>query len=129
MKIRKLQLDGALEITPTQHVDGRGRFLEWYRGDLVEEALGRPLDLGQTSLTVSSRGSIRGVHFVDAPPGQVKYATCVQGAALYVLVDLRVGSPTFGRFEQARLDDVDRRALSITGPAVAFAVGTYAQST
>ncbi len=47
------------------------------------------------------------------PPGQAKHVTCVRGAVLDVIVDLRVGSPTFGRWEGVRLDDVDCRAIYI----------------
>ena len=60
---------------------------------------------------MSARGVVRGIHFADVPPGQAKYVTCVRGAVLDVIVDLRVGSPTFGRWEGVRLDDVDRRAV------------------
>lgn len=57
---------------------------------------------------------VRGVHFADVPPGQAKYVTCVRGAVLDVIVDIRVGSPTFGRWEAVRLDDVDRRAVYLS---------------
>ena len=54
---------------------------------------------------------VRGIHFADVPPGQAKYVTCVSGAVLDVVVDIRVGSPTFGDWEAVRLDDTDRRAV------------------
>jgi dTDP-4-dehydrorhamnose 3,5-epimerase len=54
------------------------------------------------------------VHFADVPPGQAKYVTCVRGAVLDVAVDLRVGSPTFGRWDTVLLDDVDRRAIYLS---------------
>nr|BFE85720.1 hypothetical protein GCM10020093_083210 [Planobispora longispora] len=60
---------------------------------------------------MSKRGVLRGVHFADVPPGQAKYVMCVSGAILDVVVDLRTGSPTFGRWEAVRLDDTDRRAV------------------
>jgi dTDP-4-dehydrorhamnose 3,5-epimerase len=111
MKIRPLGIDGAWEITPQQHADRRGRFLEWYRHDLLAEAVGHPLRLAQANLSVSVRGVVRGIHYADVPPGQAKYITCVQGAVLDVVVDLRRGSPGFGRWEAVRLDDADRRAV------------------
>ncbi|WBB68804.1 dTDP-4-dehydrorhamnose 3,5-epimerase [Micromonospora sp. WMMD812] len=111
MKIRPLSIDGAWEITPQQHGDPRGLFMEWYRFDRLAEAVGHPLRLAQGNLSVSGRGVVRGIHFADVPPGQAKYVTCVRGAVLDVVVDLRVGSPTFGRWEGVRLDDVDRRAV------------------
>ncbi|PWU51167.1 dTDP-4-dehydrorhamnose 3,5-epimerase [Micromonospora sp. S4605] len=114
MKIRPLGIEGAWEITPRQHGDPRGLFMEWYRFDRLAEAVGHPLRLAQGNLSVSARGVVRGIHFADVPPGQAKYVTCVRGAVLDVVVDLRVGSPTFGRWEGVRLDDVDRRAVYLS---------------
>ena len=111
MKIRPLSIDGAWEITPQQYGDPRGLFMEWYRFDRLAAAVGHPLRLAQANLSVSARGVVRGIHFADVPPGQAKYVTCVSGAVIDMVVDLRVGSPTFGQWEATRLDDVDRRAL------------------
>jgi dTDP-4-dehydrorhamnose 3,5-epimerase len=113
MKIRPLGIDGAFEIATAQHTDPRGLFLEWYRFDRLAEAVGHPLRLAQANLSVSARGVVRGIHFADVPPGQAKYVTCVRGAVLDALVDLRVGSPTFGRWEGVQLDDAQRRAVYI----------------
>lgn len=111
MKIRQLTIDGAWEIQPEQHGDARGVFLEWYRSDLLAEQVGHPLALAQANISVSARGVVRGIHFSDVPPGQAKYVTCTWGAVLDVVVDLRTGSPTFGRWEGVRLDDDERRAV------------------
>jgi dTDP-4-dehydrorhamnose 3,5-epimerase len=111
MKIRPLSIAGAFEVTPVQHADARGAFLEWYRFDKLAEAVGRPLDLAQANLSTSARGVVRGIHYADVPPGQAKYVTCVAGAVLDVVVDIRVGSPTFGQWEAVRLDDDERRAV------------------
>ncbi|GAA4974388.1 dTDP-4-dehydrorhamnose 3,5-epimerase [Actinoplanes utahensis] len=111
MKIRPLTIEGAFEITPVQHGDARGRFLEWYRFDHLAEAVGHPLDLAQANLSTSARGVVRGIHFADVPPGQAKYLTCVAGSILDVIVDLRTGSPTFGAWEAVQLDDDNRRAV------------------
>jgi dTDP-4-dehydrorhamnose 3,5-epimerase len=113
VKIRQLGIEGAFEITPVQHGDPRGTFLEWYRFDHLAEAVGHPLRLAQANISTSSRGVVRGVHFADVPPGQAKYVTCTRGGVVDVIVDLRVGSPTFGRWEAVPLDDVDRRAVYI----------------
>ena len=111
MKIRPLSIDGAWEITPVQHGDPRGLFMEWYRFDHLAEAVGHPLRLAQANLSTSARGVVRGIHFADVPPSQAKYVTCVRGAVVDVIVDLRSGSPTFGQHEMVRLDEVDRRAV------------------
>ncbi|WP_035856329.1 dTDP-4-dehydrorhamnose 3,5-epimerase family protein [Cryptosporangium arvum] len=113
MKIRPLSIDGAWEITPVQHGDPRGLFTEWYRFDHLAEAVGHPLRLAQGNLSVSARGVVRGIHFADVPPSQAKYVTCVRGAVVDVIVDLRVGSPTYGQHEMVRLDETDRRAVYI----------------
>lgn len=113
MKIRRLSIDGVWEIIPDLHGDARGEFLEWYRSDLLAEAVGHPLRLAQANMSVSARGVVRGMHFADVPPGQAKYVTCVRGAVLDVVVDLRRDSETFGRWEGVRLDAGDRRALYI----------------
>lgn len=114
MKIRPLSVEGAWEITPALHGDRRGLFTEWYRFDRLAETVGHPLRLAQGNLSVSERGVVRGLHFADVPPGQAKYVTCVRGAVLDVIVDIRVGSPTFGRWEGVRLDDEERRAVYIS---------------
>ncbi len=111
MKVRPLTVAGAFEVTPTQHRDPRGVFLEWYRFDALAAAVGHPLDLAQANLSTSVRGTVRGIHFADVPPGQAKYVTCVSGAVLDVVVDLRMGSPTFGTWEAVTLDDDERRAV------------------
>ncbi len=113
MELRELAVAGAFEVTPVVHPDERGVFLEWYRFERLEEAVGRRLDLRQANISVSRRGAVRGIHFADVPPGQVKYVTAVRGAVLDFVVDIRVGSPTFGQWDSVLLDDVDRRAVYI----------------
>ena len=114
MKIRPLSIDGAWEITPRQHADPRGLFLEWYRIDRLATTIGHPLRLAQANLSVSAKGVVRGIHFADVPPGQAKYVTCVRGAVIDMIVDIRLGSPTFGQWEAVRLDDTDRRAVYLS---------------
>jgi dTDP-4-dehydrorhamnose 3,5-epimerase len=111
VKIRPLSIEGAFEVAPVQHTDPRGTFLEWYRFDVLATAVGHPLELAQANLSVSARDVVRGIHFADVPPGQAKYVTCVAGAVLDVVVDIRLGSPTFGQWESVRLDDEQRRAV------------------
>ncbi|MFC9325320.1 dTDP-4-dehydrorhamnose 3,5-epimerase [Kitasatospora sp. NPDC057015] len=114
MKFRELSIGGAFEVTPQLHGDPRGLFMEWYRFDRLAEVVGHPLRLAQGNLSVSARGVVRGVHFADVPPGQAKYVSCVRGAVLDVIVDLRVGSPTFGRWEGVQLDETERRSVYIS---------------
>ncbi|MHC3004819.1 dTDP-4-dehydrorhamnose 3,5-epimerase family protein [Gordonia sp. GN26] len=114
MKVRPLTIDGAWELTPVQHGDARGLFAEAFKGDLLAEVIGHRFDLAQVNLSVSAAGVLRGVHFADVPPGQAKYVTCATGAILDVIVDIRVGSPTFGTYDTVLLDDVDRRAVYLS---------------
>jgi dTDP-4-dehydrorhamnose 3,5-epimerase len=114
VQVRPLAIDGAFEFTPVQHGDDRGTFLEWYKADLAREVTGRRFDLAQANCSVSAAGVLRGIHFSDVPPGQAKYVTCVRGAAFDVVVDIRVGSPTFGQWDSVLLDDVDRRQVFIS---------------
>jgi dTDP-4-dehydrorhamnose 3,5-epimerase len=114
VKVRPLAIEGAFEVTPAQHRDDRGTFLEWYRFDALAAAVGHPLDLAQANLSTSARNVVRGIHFADVPPGQAKYVTCVSGAVLDVVVDIRVGSPTFGAWEAVHLDDTERRAVYVS---------------
>jgi dTDP-4-dehydrorhamnose 3,5-epimerase len=114
MKVRELAVPGAWEFTPVQHGDPRGVFLEWYRAEQVTEAVGHPLRLVQTNHSTSRRGTLRGIHYADVPPGQAKYVYCPRGAFLDVVVDIRVGSPTFGRWDSVVLDDRDKRSIYIS---------------
>jgi dTDP-4-dehydrorhamnose 3,5-epimerase len=111
VQIRALSIPGTVEVIPQQHGDGRGVFLESYRADRLEEVIGHRFALSQANLSVSARGVVRGIHFAAVPPGQAKYVTCASGRVLDVLVDLRVGSPSYGRWEGVVLDDVDRHAV------------------
>lgn len=111
MTYRELAVPGAWEITPTQHGDPRGVFLEYFQGGPFREHVGHAFDMQQANCSVSAAGVLRGIHYADVPPGQAKYVTCARGAVLDVVVDIRVGSPTFGRWDTVLLDDVDRRAI------------------
>jgi dTDP-4-dehydrorhamnose 3,5-epimerase len=114
MHIRELSVPGSYEITPKQFGDDRGTFLEWYRFDKLEEATGRSIDLRQANTSVSKRGSVRGIHFADIPRGQAKYVTALNGAVLDFVIDIRVGSPTFGQWDSVLLDTTDRRAIFLS---------------
>ncbi|MEW1723987.1 dTDP-4-dehydrorhamnose 3,5-epimerase [Streptomyces sp. NPDC093109] len=109
--MRPLSVEGAWVHEPRLFPDSRGSFHEWFGDEDFAKSAGHRLNLAQANCSVSSRGTLRGVHFADVPPSQAKYVKCVRGAVLDVVVDIRVGSPTFGRWEAVRLDDVDHRSL------------------
>ncbi len=121
MDVVETGVPGVVAITPRQFPDDRGTFLEWYRFDRLAEAVGRRFELRQGNLSVSRRGVLRGLHLAAVPNGQAKYVTVVAGSAIDYFVDVRVGSPTFGRWDSVRLDAVDRRAVFLAeGIAHAF---------
>jgi dTDP-4-dehydrorhamnose 3,5-epimerase len=113
MKVEPLKVPDAWLCTPRVHGDDRGMFLEWYRGDILTASTGRRFDIVQANHSRSKRGVLRGLHYADVPPGQAKFVYCPSGSVLDVVVDLRVGSPTFGDVDAVVLDDVDRRAVFI----------------
>jgi dTDP-4-dehydrorhamnose 3,5-epimerase len=109
--ITETKISGAFAVTPQQHRDDRGVFLEWFRSDRFVDATGHRFTIAQANCSVSSAGTVRGIHFAQLPPSQAKYVTCPSGAILDVVVDIRVGSPTFGTWDAVQLDDQDRKAL------------------
>lgn len=113
MDVRELAVPGAFEFTPRVFPDDRGLFVCPFQEEDFVKAVGHPLRLAQTNHSRSRRGVIRGLHFADVPPGQGKYVYCPQGALLDVVVDLRIGSPTFGAVDVVRLDPVDFRAVYV----------------
>jgi dTDP-4-dehydrorhamnose 3,5-epimerase len=80
----------------------------------MQAGAGRGLEVAQANCAVSHRGAIRGIHVSDVPPGQAKYVTCVSGAVLDVVVDLRVGSPGYGRWASVPLNAETRCAVFIS---------------
>ncbi|RKT57434.1 dTDP-4-dehydrorhamnose 3,5-epimerase family protein [Saccharothrix australiensis] len=103
MQARELKIPGAFEFTPSVFPDDRGMFVSPFQERAFTEAVGHGLRLGQTNHSRSRRGVVRGVHYADVPPGQSKYVHCPHGRLLDVLVDIRVGSPTFGSWDAVEL--------------------------
>jgi dTDP-4-dehydrorhamnose 3,5-epimerase len=104
-------IEGGYVFTPRIYPDSRGTFHEWFRAGDFSREVGYRFDLAQANCSVSRRGVIRGIHFTDVPPGQAKYVVCASGSVLDVMVDLRVGSPTYLRWEAVSLDDETRRGV------------------
>jgi dTDP-4-dehydrorhamnose 3,5-epimerase len=111
--ISPLRIKGAFFISNSKHEDSRGEFVEWFRSDTIEDQTGLVFRTMQANLSVSAAGSLRGIHYADVPPGQAKYITCVSGAILDYIVDIRAGSPTFGQWEAVSLTAENRNAVLI----------------
>jgi len=114
MQIRQLDIAGAWEITPQLHADARGLFFEWLTDRGFTSFAGHRLDIRQANCSVSAAGVLRGLHFAQLPPSQAKYVTCLSGSVFDVVVDIRVGSPTFGKWDSVLLDDRDRRSVYLS---------------
>jgi dTDP-4-dehydrorhamnose 3,5-epimerase len=113
VQIEAIGIEGAWLCTPRQFPDERGVFLEWFRNDLLTAQTGRRFDVVQANHSISRRGTVRGLHLTDVPPGQAKYVYCPRGAVLDVVVDVRDGSPTYGKHVAVTLDDAGRQGLFI----------------
>lgn len=112
MRARPLKVEGSLEFTPTVFDDDRGLFVSPFQEPAFVAATGRRLfAVAQTNHTRSRRGVVRGVHYTATPPGSAKYVYCARGEALDIVVDLRVGSPTFGHWDAVLLDQRHFRAM------------------
>ncbi|MCV7401996.1 dTDP-4-dehydrorhamnose 3,5-epimerase [Mycobacterium fragae] len=114
MDVRELAIPGAWQIVPQLHSDSRGLFFEWLTDRGFTAFAGHRLDVRQANCSVSAAGVLRGLHFAQLPPSQAKYVTCLAGSVFDVVVDIRVGSPTFGRWDSVLLDDRDRRSVYIS---------------
>jgi dTDP-4-dehydrorhamnose 3,5-epimerase len=111
MKVTALSLEGLLLIEPNVFGDARGRFMETYSEPRYREA-GVDCHFVQDNLSRSVRGVLRGLHY-QGRPGQAKLVSVVSGAVFDVAVDIRPGSPTFGRWEAVTLDADKPRQLFI----------------
>jgi dTDP-4-dehydrorhamnose 3,5-epimerase len=106
-----LTIPGSWSVENTLHGDHRGDFVEWFKAPQFEATTGRSFALAQANMSRSSKGTLRGIHFADVPIGQAKYITCVVGSIIDFVVDIRVGSPTFGSWDALELSGSKRNAV------------------
>ena len=114
MEVTPGSIEGVWLFTPILRADDRGVFLESFKSSTFVEATGHAFDLQQMNISVSRVGTVRGIHFADVPPGQAKYVQCLDGRIVDVVVDIRVGSPTFGQWQAIELDSENRRSVYIS---------------
>ena len=112
MKILSTQLPGVLLIEPAVFQDARGFFMETYRQDLFA-ANGITVDFVQDNHSRSAKGTLRGLHYQTAPMEQAKLVRVTKGEAYDVVVDIRPGSRTFGRWEGYALNADNKKMLFI----------------
>ena len=100
-------------IEPKVHGDHRGYFVETFRQDKFEEALGYKVNFVQDNESKSSKGVLRGLHFQLAPHAQSKLVRVIDGSVLDVAVDIRTGSPTFGHYVSVELSGENKKQMFI----------------
>lgn len=114
VQVTGMSIAGAWIFEPQRFDDARGLFVAPFQEATFTEAVGRPMTVAQTNHSSSRLGVVRGVHFCDVPPGQAKYIYCPHGSLLDVVVDVRIGSPTFGRWEAVELSSETLRAVYLS---------------
>ena len=121
MKTTALKISGSWLIEFQKFEDNRGYFYESFKEEDFRKQIGRQLSIKQTNTSSSSKGSVRGIHYALVPPSQAKLVQCQRGSIKDYVIDIRVGSPTFGEFEAIELNENSPTAIFIEeGLAHAF---------
>lgn len=114
MKLTPLDIDGAWVGESPVWSDDRGFFREWFKSENVKAATGREFGIEQANISLSSAGTLRGIHFSISPRGQAKWVTCVSGSIQDVIVDIRPNSKTFGHWVDVELKGDSGKAVLIS---------------
>ncbi len=123
MQFTRTEIEDVIIIDPAIHGDERGYFVETFRQDKLEDFLGFKVDFCQDNESKSSKGVLRGLHYQLAPAAQTKLVRVIKGSVLDVAVDIREGSPTFGKYVAVELSEENKRQLFVPrGFAHAFVV-------
>ena len=113
MNFIRTKIPEVVIVEPVVHGDERGYFVETFRADKLENFLGYKIDFCQDNESKSSRGVLRGLHYQLAPSAQTKLVRVIQGRVLDVAVDIRKGSPTFGKHVSVELSSENKRQLLV----------------
>ena len=123
MNFIRTEISDVVIIEPKVHGDERGYFVETFRADKLEKFLGYKINFCQDNESKSSKGVLRGLHYQLHPAAQTKLVRVIQGRVLDVAVDIRKGSPTFGKHVSVELSGENKRQLLVPrGFAHAFVV-------
>ena len=114
MKLTPIGIDGAWLAESPVWSDERGFFREWFKSEDVKAATGRDFGIEQANISLSSAGTLRGIHYSIAPRGQAKWITCVSGSIQDVIVDIRPDSKTFGQWVDVELKGDSGKAVLIS---------------
>ena len=113
MKFIRTDISDVIIIEPVVHGDDRGYFVETFRQDKLEDFLGFNINFCQDNESKSSKGVLRGLHYQLAPHAQTKLVRVIQGRVLDVAVDIRKGSPTFGKHIAVELSAKNKKQLLV----------------
>jgi len=113
MNFIRTTIPDVIIIEPKVHGDDRGYFVETFRADKLEEFLGYKINFCQDNESKSSCGVLRGLHYQLAPAVQTKLVRVIQGSVLDVAVDIRKGSPTFGKHVTVELTSENKHQLLV----------------
>jgi len=114
MELIPLDIEGVWLAESPVWSDDRGFFREWFKSNDVKNATGRDFGIEQANISLSSRGTLRGIHYSIAPRGQAKWITCVSGSIKDVIVDIRPESPTFGHWIEVELNGDSDKSVFIS---------------
>jgi len=121
MIFKPLEISGSWLVELNKYDDNRGYFFESFRFDLINKSLNRKFEVQQSNTSVSHKGTLRGIHYALNVPSQAKYIQCLHGCIEDFIIDIRLGSPTFGKFQSIKLEASNPQAIFIEeGLAHAF---------
>jgi dTDP-4-dehydrorhamnose 3,5-epimerase len=113
MSFTPLKIQGSWVFEPRKFDDDRGSFHEVFKLSQIRDILGKGFEVKQVNHSISKSGVIRGIHWSDTPPGQAKYVSCFRGSIWDVVVDIRVGSPTFGQWDAVEISAENGKCVFI----------------
>jgi dTDP-4-dehydrorhamnose 3,5-epimerase len=113
LKFAPQSIKDVILIEPTIHGDDRGYFIETFRQDLLEEAIGYKVNFVQDNESRSTKGVLRGLHYQLSPYTQAKLVRVIEGSVLDVAIDIRQSSPTFGQHVYAELTEQNKHQLFV----------------
>ena len=113
MKFIPQSIEDVILIEPTVHGDNRGYFVETFRQDLLEEAIGYKVNFIQDNESKSTKGVLRGLHYQLPPYTQAKLVKVIEGSVLDIAVDIRKSSPTFGQHVSVELTGENKHQLFV----------------
>jgi len=113
MRLIRTNIPDVVILEPKVHGDDRGYFIETFREDKLEAFLGFSVDFVQDNESKSGKGVLRGLHYQLHPAAQTKLVRVIKGSVLDVAVDIRKGSPTFGKYVAVELNEENKRQMFV----------------